>query len=111
NAIDPECVCIDGSAIMALYGIRDCHDLDILHRNEYNNLFMTDSTISSHNHELKYHHFHMENILFNPQNHFWYKGVKFVSLPVLYATKRKRNEEKDRADCERIKKVLPYESI
>ena len=62
--------------------------------------------VSCHNEELKYYRHSKEDIIFNPQNHFYYKGVKFASLDVVRAMKKFRNEEKDVVDVELINKLI-----
>lgn len=106
NNIDSDCFCVDSSAILSAYGIRDCNDLDLLHHGYDNELkSFGHSLIGSHNDELKYHQFGKDDIIFNPQNHFYFEGLKFASLGVLKKMKTKRNEEKDRRDVASIIKL------
>jgi hypothetical protein len=100
NNLITDFFCIDGSAVLAAYGIRDCRDLDFLHHN-YDFLVghcAGDDNIRSHNKELKYYLEKKDNLVFNPKNYFYYKGLKFVSLNVLRDMKKRRNEEKDIRD-------------
>lgn len=99
NRIDPECVCIDSSAILSVYGLRDCRDLDILHHGYDQEIAsISDPLIGSHNDEIVYHCTTKDDIIFNPDNHFYFKGVKFASLNVLKKMKTKRDEPKDQKD-------------
>jgi len=74
NNIDPEDLCIESGAVLSAYGIRDCGDIDFLH-NGYENILPTGPNLESHNkhHSIK----NRDNIIYNPENHFWYEGVKF----------------------------------
>jgi hypothetical protein len=82
---------------LAIYGLRDCNDWDYLHFGEGS----AESGIwgiTSHNEELAFHRWEKERILFDPDYHFYYKGVKFSSLPVVRAMKEARGEWKDSRD-------------
>jgi hypothetical protein len=96
--------CVDSGAVLAIYGLRDCNDWDYLHFDE-------DSSnsgipgITSHNDALSYHRFEKERILFDPDYHFFYKGIKFCSLPVVRAMKEMRHEPKDLHDIALIDEI------
>lgn len=101
---DSDNFCIDGSAILSAYGIRDCQDLDFIH---FGYDFLTHRStgnhyISSHNDEIKYHTTNKDNIIFNPENHFYHKDVKFASLNITKQMKSTRNEKKDQHDIASI---------
>lgn len=105
NNIDADCLCIDGSAILSAYGIRDCSDLDILHHGYDNELKQVpNKLIGSHNDEMQYHITSKDEIIFNPKNHFYCFGVKFASLEIIKKMKQNRNEAKDRTDVLEIKR-------
>ncbi len=103
NGVDQQCFCIDSSAVLSAYGIRDCHDLDFLHHG-YNEIAHAtkNADISSHNSSISHHVVGLDDIIFNPENHFYYKGLKFASLDVVKKMKLKRNEAKDRKDIKLI---------
>jgi len=105
NNVDPDCFCVDSSAIMSAYGLRDCSDLDYLCHN-YDNLKCNDRWIDNHNSEMHYHTKTKDDILFHPNNYFWYQGVKFGALDVVRSMKIKRNEAKDRTDVAMINRLL-----
>ena len=62
--------------------------------------------ISSHN---EYSHGRydktIDDIIYNPKNHFYYNGIKFASLDIIKALKTRRGEEKDKVDVELINTV------
>ncbi|MHB8057203.1 MAG: FkbM family methyltransferase [Desulfuromonadaceae bacterium] len=99
QGVDGECLCIDGSAVMAAYGIREARDLDYLHFG-YDDLVFDypPELIGSHNAEIAHHVTTRDDIIFNPRNHFYYDGVKFASLGIIRAMKEKRGEPKDFED-------------
>ena len=101
NNLNMECFCIDASAILSAYGLRKCADLDYLHHG-YDNISTGDNYIASHNSSIHHHVYDKDDIIFNPDNHFYYKNVKFAALHVIRAMKHKRNEPKDRVDVAMI---------
>jgi len=99
QGVNEECLCIDGSSVMAAYGIREGRDLDYLHFG-YDGLVFDypPELIGSHNTEVEHHVTTRDDIIFNPANHFYYYGIKFASLGVIRAMKQKRAEPKDSQD-------------
>ncbi len=97
-----EQLCITGSAVMALYGIRDARDIDYFH---FGSALPDDPSggLGSHNKEIRHYTMARDDIIFNPENHFYFDGFKFASLEVIRAMKEKRGEEKDRADIDMIR--------
>lgn len=89
--------CVDSGAVLAAYGLRDCVDLDFLHHGEH---FISTGKIGleDHNFQSTYHPTPIDDILFDPENYFYYNGVKFCSLRILKQMKKKRNEQKDSVD-------------
>lgn len=99
--IHTDTVCIDGSSVMSAYGIRDAQDLDYISLKE--DLSSDQLLISNHNHELKYHSAVKEELILNPANHFYYLGLKFITLEQVAIMKKNRNEyPKDIIDIQLI---------
>ena len=94
---DPELFCIEGSASLAAYGLRDAQDLDILHLRDAD-FGPVSPGVNSHNADVHHHTVTRDQILFDPEHHFHYAGLKFVALPTLRAMKAQRAEGKDLAD-------------
>lgn len=94
---DPEHFCIDGSAVMAAYGLREAQDLDVLHFDEAD-FSAVMPEVNSHNPDAHHHTTTRDDIVFNPANHFHAFGLKFASLDVIRRLKAKRNEGKDQRD-------------
>jgi len=93
--------CVDGSGVLAAYGIRDVNDLDYLCLPEVA-LEPGLEDISCHNEESRYYHAPIEDIITDPGLHFNYQGLKFVNLEQLRLMKTSRDETKDRLDVQRI---------
>ena len=43
-----------------------------------------------------------EDIIYNPENHFYFNGFKFASLNMIREMKKNRNELKDQSDLKLI---------
>lgn len=100
--------CVDGGAVLAAYGLRECSDLDILHFERSLPSFNSPA-VESHNCQLEFHALPLHDILFDPGNHFYYRGVKFSSLEVVKKMKEKRAEAKDKRDAFLINQVMSFE--
>ncbi len=105
NNINIENICGSGSTPMAVCGLKELKDLDYLYcgEKEFN---PKNNDISEHTGIwANYYVQPKEEIIINPQYHFYYKGLKFISFEVLKQMKRKRNEvPKDIKDIETIEK-------
>ena len=97
NNLDPENYCITASSVLSLYGLRQGQDLDYLHRGDE---IYGHPDIHSHNQEIEKYTMSKDEIMFNPQNHFWHDGVKVASVNVVRSLKQKRGEPKDHRDIE-----------
>ena len=42
-----------------------------------------------------YYHIHKDEIIYNPENYFYFNGFKFATLNVIKKMKEKRGEPKD----------------
>ena len=98
---DGSLFCVDGSSVMALYGIREARDLDFIHFHGDEQVTGIDR-IDSHNSELHHHVVSKEELIFDPKNHFFWNNIKFVSLETLKNMKSKRGEKKDLKDVSMI---------
>ena len=89
------------SAVMAAYGLRDCRDLDFLSHAE-----PAPATphpgLGCHNKEIDHYGVHRDEIIYNPQHHFYHRGLKFCTLNVVKVMKWKRREPKDLVDLQLI---------
>jgi GR25 family glycosyltransferase involved in LPS biosynthesis len=101
NNVDPETLCVDTSAVLSSYGLRDCSDMDIIHHDPLPASF-SNYGVDDHNPHLHHHSKPLDEILFNPENHFYYQGVKFASLELVKKMKLDRGSEKDLRDAKLI---------
>lgn len=103
NRDDKEDFCIDSSAVLSIYGLRDCRDLDFLH---LNNIFPVAEGIECHNAESHHYQVDKDDIVYDPMNHFYAHGIKFASLSIVEDMKVYRNEEKDKRDVSLIRELI-----
>ena len=103
--LDFEEYCITASSILSLYGLREGKDLDYLHFNSHK--ITGNSDIDSHNeYGIGKYSKSRDDIIFNPENHFYYGNLKVASLQIIKELKEKRGEEKDLKDIKLINSVL-----
>lgn len=89
--------CITSSAILSLFSIRECNDIDFITTDvEY--VDIKGDNISSHENQLKYYPYHKDDIIINPNLHFYFMGYKFTTIDVLSEMKKIRGEQKDIRD-------------
>jgi hypothetical protein len=97
---------VTASSVLSIYGLREGQDLDYLHH-ELKLVFDPYDLIHSHNqygigrYDLLY-----DEIIYNPEFHFYSQGVKFVSPRIVRALKSKRGEPKDITDVQLIDSIL-----
>lgn len=106
NGRSQEMFCIDGSAVLAAYGIREARDIDFLVGGEGEPVDL-EPGIGCHNNEASHYNHSLDEIIFDPENHFYFEGVKFASLRRVMQMKENRGEDKDLADQTLIKQSVP----
>lgn len=94
--------CIDASAVLAAYGIREGRDIDFMHDSAITHINTGYKEISSHNSEAHWYKKTPDEIVYNPENYFYFYGVKFAALHVVLQMKKNRNENKDQDDVRLI---------
>ena len=102
--VDKEDVCIDSSSVMSAYGIKEGKDLDYLHHGDVT--LKTHPDVTSHNNWAHHYTKSISEIVYNPENFFYYNDLKFANLSVVKDMKIKRNEEKDKAHVQLINSFL-----
>lgn len=99
--LDPESVCIADKAVLAAYGIQDCDRLQVLHRGN-NEIPDINCEFQSHNAQVHYYGISKDDLIFNPQHFFYYRGLKFTSLKAVKLLKEARLTTQEKADLNRI---------
>ena len=104
NGLDPDNYCITASSVLSRLGLREGKDLDYLHRGP---TLEGHPSVDSHNEYSKgRYNKTIDDIIYNPENHFYFNGLKYASLGVVKALKEKRNEEKDQKDIRLIDQLI-----
>lgn len=106
SRINKDLFCIDGSAVLALYGIRDVNvDFDFLYHGDQSKLpkSLKKWPIDPHNQVWVKLNFNIDDIIFNPKNHFYFEGMKWVALDVMTTFKKRQKRKRDLQDVNLIK--------
>ena len=104
NRIDPDDYCVTASSVLSVLGLREGKDLDYLHRGP---TLEGHPSIDSHNEYSKGRYTKtIDDIIYNPENHFYFNGLKYASVEVIKDLKEKRGEEKDKKDLELLNELF-----
>lgn len=99
-SLNKEDFCIDASAVLTIYGLREAADLDFLYAK--GQIETGIKLVDCHNAHASHYNFTIDDIIYNPQNHFYFEGVKVAALHVIRDLKINRNELKDKVDVQLI---------
>jgi FkbM family methyltransferase len=99
--LDSRRFCIDGSAVLAAYGLRDANDLDYLYAG-VPAVQGPSALVSCHNAELSHYDASLDDLVMDPRQYFYFEGVKFLAIHVIRKMKAARGEAKDLSDVYRI---------
>ena len=103
NDLDMEDYCVTASSVLSRYGLREGNDLDYLHRGQ--EIHGHDMIHSHNSYATGRYHVPVDDVIYNPLNHFYFNDVKYASLDVVKKLKEKRMEEKDKIDLKLIRKI------
>lgn len=101
--LDSRDFCVVSGAVLALFGVRDCVDFDVICLSDSFPEFP--EGIHAHESELLFYNSSKDEIILNPDLHFYYLGIKFSTLDVVAGLKRNRFEPKDRLDLDLLSSV------
>lgn len=97
---------IDSSAVLSLYGLRDCNDIDYITLNKEDSLVKSDMFENHLNYGIEmYYSDSIDSLIYNPTKYLYFLGIKFASLEVTLGMKQKRSEAKDINDIKLIKTI------
>ena len=119
NNVDTKKICITSSSVLSVYGIRDCGDMDLFIDKKCRDIFKNTCFDDHSNYTLdnnkytidKHYSTHFEDIIYNPNNHFYFQGIKFCNLSIILDYKKyrvknnlygKKSIEKDNRDINSI---------
>ena len=102
--------CIDSGAVMALHGLREADDIDYVCADFYDDV-PQDAYTSNHNEEYKRLGLNFYEYIENPVHHFYFQGMKFMSLDTVAQFKFRRCSKKDIQDFKLISDFLNDDNI
>ena len=91
---------ISGSAVLSLYGLRDCKDIDLIYDTNKPPTDAHNQYIGTHYGKLT-----LDCIMNDPRHYLYYQGFKYASLDITKAMKKSRNEPKDVKDINLIEQI------
>lgn len=98
NNIKEDDFALDGSMVLAAYGLRQAKDIDYFTSVDTDIIIPMDG-FDSHDSELIFHKKDKDDLIYNPDNYFYFQGLKFVAFSQLFMMKKNRAEKKDINDC------------
>lgn len=110
NKLNTDDIIIDSSLILSCYGIREAKDTDFIYNSE-NKIKFKFNNINIHNEVLKNYKLLKNELIYNPNNYFYFNELKFVSFDNLYKMKKSRNETKDKNDCKMMEAFMENNQI
>ena len=105
NGYDKFRFIIDSSAVLEVCGLRQAADLDFL--TDY--VFEEEGQIEgvdNHRNQLSYYEIALSDMLYNPENYFYFEGMKFITPQRLMEMKENRGETKDIRDVKLLKNFM-----
>ena len=116
NAIPLDEICVVGSSVLTMYGIRENHDVDFVMTSKYRERFASSGVVpfSEYVEMVSQNWARSKNrktitddeLILNKKYHFVYQGIKFATLPLLLERKEWQSREKDIRDVELIKEYM-----
>ena len=91
NNLNTNVFCVDNGGILAVYGLRDTHDLDYLTTTNVN-FDIYNVGCENENHKTEYERlgYSIDDIINNEENYFYHFNMKFMSLNILKKFKYNR---------------------
>lgn len=99
---------IDSSSVLEICGLRRARDVDYLTDYVAEKSLLENASVDNHESQLPFHSISVKDMLCNPENHFYFNGMKFLSVDRLVEMKKKRNEPKDKKDVKLLKSLKKH---
>ncbi|SES09877.1 hypothetical protein [Salipaludibacillus aurantiacus] len=90
KSINKEYICLGNSSVLAAYGIKETFELDFVQHDSLSNLKEATNIVT----KKRNYNQGKDDLIFNPENHFYFNGIKFVSISLV--KKMKRNSKSPR---------------
>lgn len=98
--------CVTASSTLSIYGLREGRDLDYLHHHSAGEITGNDLLQSHNAYSIGRYPTTIDDIIYNPDNHFYSQGIKFAAPNIVRELKAKRNEPKDIKDIELLDTIV-----
>jgi hypothetical protein len=95
--VSPENFLLDGSWLLELYGLRKAEDIDIIAATGHQDIYQL-LGYDPRDKEIVHHRKDTNTLIYDPENHFYLFGLKFVGFSQLTFMKKNRAEPKDILD-------------
>ena len=100
--IDINSLVISGDTVMGIYGIKSS---DKVHYLSLNRLNLDEKKFNNEISNINYYDDLIEELIYNPNNYFYYSGFKFLTLDLVEKFKSRRKSHEDYLDLNLIKKI------
>ena len=100
--IDTNSLVISGDTVMGIYGIKSSDKVCYLSVQELN---LEEKKFHNEISNINYYDDLIEELIYNPNNYFYYSGFKFLTLDLIEKFKSKRKNHEDYLDLNLIKKI------
>jgi len=101
---------LTSSSVLAAYGLRENGDFDIIYE-DIKIAKLEDNEIDNHNKYFENDKLSIVELVYDPQNYFYYSDLKFIAIDKLKKFKKNRNEEKDREDIKLIDSLYMHSGL
>jgi len=110
NDLNVDELLIDSGMILSIYGLRQANDIDYFLDNN-NKLKRSIEGIENNDETLKFHDKSKLELIYNPNNYFYFNDLKFTSFNQLYKMKKNRYEVRDRNDFKLMEALIENNSF
>ena len=110
NKINNSEVLIDASLTLSCYGLREAKDTDFFY-DLNNDIKIKFDKINNHDEALKFYKETKQELIYNPNNYFYFNELKFISFDQLYKMKKNRNEIKDKNDYKMMEAFVKNDKL
>lgn len=84
NNINTKKICVTSYSVLSIYGLQDCDNMDLFIDKKYIDIFKNTDFNNHNNYTInKKYSKHFEDIIYNPDNHFYFQGIKFCNYSII----------------------------
>jgi hypothetical protein len=99
-------VAISGDYVLTIYGMKNYKEINFL---TLDNKIVKSKYFKNQNNESDHYNKEISELIYNPENYFYFQGLKFVSLENIILFKSNRNIGFDELDVKLIQKLFKYQ--